>query len=125
MNELLPKTYNAGAAIAAHRFVVPGAADHAVIQAAAATHAIFGISDLGADAAGDRVDVHHVGIAKLEYGGTVTRGQLLTADSVGKGVTAAPSAGTTARHGALALVSGVDGDIVDVLIVLGQVTTPA
>ncbi len=119
MNELLPKTYNAGAAIAAHRFVVPGAADHAVIQAAAATHAIFGISDLGADAAGDRVDVHHVGIAKLEYGGNVTRGQLLTADSVGKGVTA----GTTARHGALALVSGVDGDIVDVLIVLGQDTS--
>lgn len=121
MNPILTKTYDAGGAVAAHRFVKPGAADHQMVEAEAAADAIVGISDLGADAAGDRLDVHHVGIAKLEYGGNVARGQLLTSDSDGKGVAVADDA----RVGAIALVSGVDGDIVPVLIVLGSHTEAA
>lgn len=115
-NEGLVKTLVAGAAIAAHRIVkFNGTTAHSVIQAAAATDHSIGVSDLGADS-GDRVDVIMDGIAHVEYGGDVTQGAWLTADSNGKAVAAAPAAEATAQCIGRAMVGGVSGDIGSVRI---------
>lgn len=117
-NEGLVKTYIAGAAIVKHRIVKHGSGDRAAVQAAAATDLLLGVSDsLGADASGDPCDVIRSGIANVEYGGNVTRGQKLTADADGKAVAAAPAAGANAQIIGIAEVSGVSGDIGKVLIV--------
>lgn len=113
------KGYKTGAAVGAYRFVKFSAAD-TVVQAAASTDLIIGASDL-AGASGDTIDVAFDGIHKLILGGTVARGKKLTADSDGKAVEAAPSTGVNAQTGALALQSGVSGDIIDALIVPGSV----
>lgn len=123
-NEGLAKTLIAGAAIAAHRIVKFGTSDTAALQAAAATDASIGVSDLGA-ASGDPVDVILDGIALVDYGGNVTRGDLLTADSDGKAVTAAPAATASARVIGTAMVSGVAGDIGSVAIGRAVVTNGA
>lgn len=116
MNPLLTKSKDAEAAIAGYRFLKPGAADHSAVQADAAADSIIGISDaLGAAGSGSRVDVIQVGIAELELGGTVTRGDFLTSDANGMGVAAA----TGNRIGARAEVSGVAGDIIPVKLVDG------
>lgn len=111
------KGYKAGAAIVGKRFAKFSAAD-TVVQAAAATDLIIGVVDLDGSS-GDIVDVTLDGLAKVTCGGNVTRGQLLTADSAGKAVTAAPTAGVNARVGALALSSGVSGDIIDIIVLHG------
>lgn len=116
-NEGLVKTYFAGAAIAAHRIVAPnGTDDLTVIQAAAATSKSIGVSDLGADASGDRVDVIISDIALVEYGGNVAEGDPLTADADGKAVVAAPAVGANVRVIGFATVNGVSGDIGSVRI---------
>lgn len=122
--EGLAKTLVAGAAIAARRIVKFGASDTAVLQAAAATDFIIGVSDLGA-ASGEYCDVIVDGIALVEYGGNVTRGALLTADSNGKAVTAAPAATATNRIIGVAMKSGVAGDIGSVLIEQSSVSNAA
>lgn len=89
MNPQLIKNFEAGAAITKHRIVKPGADDDHVLVAAANTDLLIGIADLlGAAAAEDRIDVILAGIADVEFGGTVTRGQSVTADSSGKAVRA-------------------------------------
>lgn len=103
-------SFTAGGAIASNRFVKFGANDRAMLQSAAATDAIIGISDLAA-AANETVDVCMSGIFPVVYGGTVTRGDLLTSDSTGRAITAAPSAGVNHRIGGVAMVSGVVGDL--------------
>jgi hypothetical protein len=120
-NEGLAKTLIAGAAVAARRIVKFGSGDTAVVQAAAATDLSIGVSDLGASS-GEYCDVIVDGIALVEYGGEVTRGQLLTADSNGKAIAAAPAATATARAIGVAMVSGVSGDIGSVLIAHSAVT---
>ena len=114
MNPILTKSYDAEAAITARRIVKFGAADYGVVQGAANTDALIGVADLGADAAGDRVDVHRGGLADVEYGGNVTRGDLLTTDGNGRAITAVAGAGVRAIG--VAEVSGVLGDIGKVLI---------
>lgn len=115
-NEGLQKTLIAGAAVAKNRIVKFGAADTAAIQAAAATDLLIGVSDnLGADS-GEPFDVIVDGIALVEYGGNVTRGQKLTADADGKAIAAAPAAGANAQIIGVAMLSGVAGDIGSVRI---------
>lgn len=104
------KGFLAGGSISAKRIVKFGSADNAVVQAAAATDSLIGVSDLAA-ASGAQVDVVMNGIAIVEYGGNVTRGALLTADANGKAVAAAPSAGSNNRVVGVAMVSGVSGDL--------------
>jgi hypothetical protein len=118
-NPLLRKNYTAGGAIAARRIVKPGAADGAVLQAAAATDALIGVCGSIGPASGERVDVVKSGIAEVEFGGNVTRGDPLTSDGSGKAVTAAPGAGSNVRIIGYAEVSGVSGDIGDALIAPG------
>lgn len=101
-------SFIAGAAITAKRIVAFGADDNTVVTASAANGSLIGVSDLGADAAGDRLDVILDDIAEVEYGGTITRGDLITSDANGKAITAV-TAGS--RVIGFAMVSGVSGDI--------------
>jgi hypothetical protein len=114
-NEGLAKTLIAGAAVAARRIVKFGSSDTAVVQAAAATDLSIGVADLGA-ASGEYCDVIIDGIALVEYGGNVTRGQKLTADADGKAVAAAPAAGVNNHVIGIAMLSGASGDIGSVRI---------
>lgn len=119
---MLKKSYKGSAAISPYRIVKFGAADDTVTQASASTDLLIGIAnELGlptADqAAGATLDVCRLGPAELELGGTVTRGQKLTADANGKGVAAAPAAGSNAQIVAIADMSGVSGDIVRVTVI--------
>ena len=115
----LTKSYLAEAAISAARIVKVGAADYGVLVAAAVSDKIIGISTEIDAASGERIDVVHEGIADLKLGGTVARGDLLTSDASGQGVTAAPAAGTNNRIVGMALISGVSGDIIPVKLQLG------
>lgn len=116
------KTYVAEGAIGPCLFVKPGAADYGVLAGAAAADKVIGITVPNVSAAiGDPVDVIHDGIADLKIGGSVTRGDLLVSDASGQGVVAAPTTGANARYGAVALVSGVSGDIIPVKVTLGSV----
>src|SRR5512133_80103 len=120
-NRDIAKSYSAEGAISPCRIVKPGAADYGVLQAAAVGDKLVGITvPLVSAATGDTVDVIHDGIADLQLGGTVTRGDLLTSDATGQGVTAAPAAGTNNRVIGVALVSGVSGDIIPVLLSAGS-----
>ena len=121
MKPILTESFTAGAAIAPHRICKPGAADGAALQAAAATDAMDGVSDELGAASGARVDIHTLGVVEVEYGGTVTRGDELTADADGKAITAAPGAGVNMRVIGIARVSGVLGDIGLVRLAPGQI----
>jgi len=118
-NEGLTKTYAAGAAVAARRLVKFGADDRTVIQGAAAGDSIIGVSGLGA-ANGERLDVILTEIPTVEYGGTITRGQLVISDSDGRAIAATAAAGTNVRTAGIAMVSGVSGDLGAVLLSPGS-----
>ncbi|PCJ57857.1 MAG: DUF2190 domain-containing protein [Rhodospirillaceae bacterium] len=116
----LTKNFIAEAAITKRRIVKFGTADGQVVQGAAVTDALFGVSaDLDA-AINERIDVHVAGIVEVEIGAAVTRGDLLTADANGKAVAAAPAAGVNNNIIGHAMVSAVDGDIADVLLAPGS-----
>ena len=125
MSELLLKNYLAGAAVAKHRLSKFGAADRTVIQSAGATDASIGVSAELDVASGGRVDVIRVGLAPVEYGGTVARGDPLTSDAQGRAVKANPAAGSRAFVAGFAEVSAVAGDIEDMRLAPGYLTTPA
>lgn len=122
MNPLLTKSYSAGAAVAASRFVKHGAADGAAIQATDASVAILGVSEQLGAASGQPVDVVKVGLAYLELGaGGCTRGNVLIPDANGKGIAATVVAGTEQHAGAIAEISGSAGDIIPVQVIAGTV----
>ena len=106
---------DAGGAVSPHRIVKYGDADGKVVQSAAAGDAHVGISGRATAAAGGRVEIARAGIADVEFGGNVTRGALLTADADGKAVAAADGN----RVIGIAEVSGIDGDIGQVLVAPG------
>lgn len=115
------KTYTAETAVAAYRAVKHGTADTSVVQAAASTDALIGVSGPLAGDAGKRVDIIHSGTAEIEYGGAVTRGDWLTSDVDGKAITAAPAAGVNANVIGRAMCSGVLGDIGFCLLAPGRI----
>jgi hypothetical protein len=114
-NQGLLKTFVAGGTIAPCRFIKFGADDRTVVQSAAAADFTFSVSDslpIGTStASGERVDVILTDIVTVEYGGSVTRGALLTSDADGKAITATASAGANVRIAGVAMVSGVSGDL--------------
>lgn len=119
-NPLLTKSFTSGGVIAAYRIVKPGTSDGKVLQAAAATDSLMGVSgSLGVDASDKRIDVVQCGIAEVEYGGNISRGAALTADADGKAIAAAPATGANVRIIGFAEVSGVVGDIGSMLIAPG------
>lgn len=122
------KSYSAGGAVNPCRFVKAGAADGAIIQAINGSAMMFGVSEQvvgtatsNVAASGDMVDVVKGGLAYLELGDTVTRGDVLTSDADGKGITTVIVAGTPIYYGAIAEVSGVAGDIIPVKVAPGVV----
>ena len=120
-NNGLTKSYTAGGAINPFRIVKFGSNDFEVVQGAAATDALVGVSTEIDAASGERVDVVQAGIADVKLGGSVTRGGLVTSDASGQGVAAAPAAGANNRVIGVALISGVSGDIIPVMISQGSV----
>lgn len=115
-NVVLNRAGVAEGAIAAYRIVKFGAADGGYLQAAAATDYLAGVCESVGPASGERLDVIKAGIADIEFGGTVTRGQPVTSDANGKAVAAAPAAGSNVRIIGFAEVSAVAGDIAAVWI---------
>ena len=114
-------TFRAGGAVTKRRLVKHGAADGVVLQGAASADKFVGVStDLSA-ANGAPVDVIRTGVAPVEYGGTVARGDALTSDASGKAVVAAPAAGANAQIVGFAEVSGVAGDIGAVFLARGVI----
>jgi hypothetical protein len=120
-NEGLQKTLVAGAAVTKNRILKFGADDLTAIHAAGSTDLLMGVSDNLGAASAEPFDVIIDGLALVEYGGTVTRGDLLTADSVGRAIAAAPAAGVNARVIGVAMLSGVLGDIGSVRMAPGRI----
>lgn len=121
MNQLLTKNFKAEAAVTKYRIVKLGAGDEQVLQGAAATDALVGVSHTITAAIDERIDVVVAGIADVELGGTVTRGGFVSSDATGRGVAPAPAAGVNNAVIGRALASGVIGDIIPVLVSPSQI----
>lgn len=109
----------AGGAIVKRRIVKQGATDNAALQAAATADALMGVSTDIDTASGKVVDIIRIGVAPVEYGGTIARGAPVTTDANGRAITAAPAAGANVRIIGFAEVSGVLNDIGSVFIAPG------
>lgn len=120
-NPTLIKQGVAEAAIAPYRITKAGTSDGSYLQAAAATDFLNGVCESVGPEAGERLDVVKAGIADVEFGGTVARGEPVTADASGKAVKAAPAVGANVRIIGFAEVSAVAGDIAPVLIAPGVI----
>lgn len=109
---ILRKAFTTPAAFAPYTFGKYSANGGEAVPAAAASDLLAGVSDeVGqVDAGGGRVELQLLGVAQLELGGSVTRGGEVTSDANGKGVAAV----STNFVGAIALSSGVVGDIIPV-----------
>lgn len=119
MTAIIPKTYIASGAIADRRIVRPHATTAgAVVQASAATDALFGIVQQPKGVVdGERVDVLHLGEALVEAGAAFTAGALLTSDAQGRAIAAAPAVGVNNRAIAMALEAATAaGDLVRVSV---------
>lgn len=109
-NEGLIKTYTAGGTINEYAIVKFGDNDREALQAGAATDKFAGVACLprGTTAAlGQSVDVIKSGVADVDYGGTIARGDYLTSDANGKAIVATSGdniIGTAEK-------SGVSGDL--------------
>jgi hypothetical protein len=115
-NCLLAKNYVADGAVEPFRIVKAGSNDGGVAQATASTQPLFGVSGTLGAADGERIDIHRIGLVPARFGGTVARGDKVTADSEGKAVAAAPAAGVNAHVIGIAEQSAVAGDIGMILI---------
>ncbi|MFN8995350.1 MAG: capsid cement protein [Pseudomonadota bacterium] len=120
-NLILAKAFTAAAAIAPYRIVRLASAD-TVEQAAAVANALIGVNTDLTIAANERVEVMVQGIAWVEAGAAISIGSLVTTDSVGRGVAAAPAAGVNNRHIGIALdAAAAAGDQIRVLLSPGSV----
>lgn len=120
-NNGLTKSYVAESAIVPFSLIKYGAADYGAAQGAAATDKLYGVSTEVASAIGERFDVILEGIADLKINGVVARGDFITSDATGLGITAAPAVGVNNRIIGIAQVSGVAGDIIPVQLQPGSV----
>ena len=115
-----PGTFNMGyvanATVNAYRIVKFDGTTGRVIQGAAATDTTIGINQSPQLAlVNQEVMVQHLGLGKVELGGTVAAGDLLSSDSVGRAVTSL--AAPTDRVIGVALGAGGTGTVISVLIV--------
>lgn len=115
-NDLLSKTFTAGAAIGANKLVKMGAADGAVIEAVDGAASIVGVAPDVDTASGARIDVQMIGIAKVKSGGTIVRGGLVTASTAGVAVASAPAAGVNSYVAGFAMESCASGDLFGVML---------
>lgn len=111
------KAYHVAAAIIAYVMVVWADEDLTVKTAVDGSAPIIGVTPIvGADNAGDIVDVVRCCRPDVRYGGVVTRGDRLTADAQGRAIPA--QAGN--YYLGFAEVSGVEGDIAPIFIAPGR-----
>ena len=105
--------YKAAGAVGKYLLLKFGSNDGEVAVATAATDKLIAVSTDIAAADTERADGVRSGLAPVIYGGTVARGDLLTADSTGRAI-----ATTTASNRVIGIaeVSGVVGDIGAVFI---------
>lgn len=105
-------SFEASSAIRGRRLVAGSGLGTLVREAAAGTDKIVGATgQMGADAAGDMVDVVVDGPVEVTFGGNVSAFDAITSDAQGRAVTAAPGAGVTHRIVGFALTDGVVGDV--------------
>jgi len=114
-NQVLKFNATAEAAITENTFVMIGTSDRYVLTATAGAK-ILGIAEDPA-AINTAIGISHQGQAKLKLGGDITRGQKIKATTAGVGVYADT---TKDEYGAVALESGVSGDVISVLIEKGM-----
>ena len=120
-NQILNKTYTAEGVIPPYRLVKFGVVDGGILVAAAASDKLIGVNDrIPINPIGDRGDIVRMGIAEVEYGGTVAAGDLLTSDASGRAIVATAAAGVNVRIIGIAEVAGVLGDIGSMLIEPGS-----
>lgn len=113
----IEKSVKCTAAVAAYTFAKFGADDDTMSTATTpASDSLIGVFQHATSAAGEEVRLMLEGITRIKLGGTVTRGQKLTCDGSGQGIAAAPSAGSNVHVGAVALASGVSGDLISALL---------
>ena len=110
------KNYIADGAVGQYLIVKPGTNPNDVKVAAAGTDKVIGVSTFVAADDNSPCDVIHDGIADVICGGNVAFGDLLTSDANGKAVVAV----ATNRTIGTALSAGAAGDIIPVLIDLGN-----
>lgn len=100
-----------GDAIRKYRFTKWSTAADATILETDSEEVSCGVSTEAATAAADVLKIQRDGIAKVELGGMVTRGDFVNSDGDGKAV----SESTTNKwYSGVALQSGVTGDIISV-----------
>lgn len=114
----MTKNYVAGSAIAAYSIVKFGTSDGVMVQAAAETDNIIGLTGILGAESGGRIDVMHDDIGEVKLAGTVARGEHITANASGLGIklTDAMLAAGHANSIGIAKESGVSGDIIPLFI---------
>lgn len=121
------RSYEASAAIAAHRIVKfsDAANTQKVAQGAAATDPLIGVADTMGGVSGGMTDIVRAGLAAVQLGGTVAAGDPLTSDADGKAVKCLGAAGAVRRIVGYADAPGVADDIIDAWIYPGVLQLPA
>lgn len=121
------KALTADAAIRGNRIVAFHASKQAAIEGASNTAALIGIATLPGAAVGGVVDVVQHGPAEVVLGGNLDRGALVTSDDQGRAVAlpAPAAAAKTVRTIGQIQLSGVEGDIVPIIVSAGAVYVPA
>jgi hypothetical protein len=115
-NPLLKKNYIAGASGITPYSIVKFSGSGTVVLAAATADLAIGVTDAFCNPnQGDRLDVMHIGIAQVQLGGAITRGNQVTSDANGHGVVLASGISI-----GVALESGVSGDIIPVLLCIAS-----
>lgn len=118
-NNLLTKTFTAGAAIAKNTIVKFDSADDQVIEATGVTDLPVGIALEAAAASGDRIEVAVAGIAEVKAAGAISRGDYVVSGAAGEGK--AGTASTTKQQAIGIAMQGVeDNDIFPCLIARSQ-----
>jgi len=113
MQKAFYQSYRAASAIGKYLIVKHSGTDRGAALATAATDKLAGVSDLGAAAAGDLVDVATGGqLAQVICGGVIAAGDPLTADATSRAAVAAKSAGNRVYVIGFADQAGVAGDII-------------
>lgn len=87
VTEILSKEFVADGAVTKYRIVKKGTDEDDLAPATAATEVLMGVAQHDA-VDNERLRMMMIGISKVQYGGAVTQGDLLTTDVNGKAVKA-------------------------------------
>ena len=114
-NDVLTKTFIAGAAIAKNTIVQFDSTDDTVIVSTGPSTLNIGVALEAAAAAGDRVEVAVLGIAEVKAAGAITRGDFVMATAGGEATTMAASVSLRTAAGQ-AMATAANNDVFPMLI---------